>query len=108
MLSFYVANKKDRVWFEHATGAIEFGRDQKAGPMRHVLQDPHASREQLRVEELPEGRRRRGGPGRRRPESRPDEARVAGPVRRGRPVAGRGVARGAAPAGEPEPAGPLD
>lgn len=57
MLRFYVTYKKStRFQFEHQSGPLEFGRGPERGVPRRVLEDPYISRDQLRIEELPEER----------------------------------------------------
>src|SRR5208282_3508346 len=59
MISIRVTNQKQNHQFEHSSGSIEFGRGMAKGKCeRFVLNDLFASRDQLRVEELPDGRLR--------------------------------------------------
>jgi adenylate cyclase len=51
MLVFSLANERQKQQFHHAAGPIEFGRLPK-DETRIVVDDPYASRDQLRVEEL--------------------------------------------------------
>src|SRR6185295_15967710 len=41
--------------FQHREGPMEFGRLQQGQCARIVVEDPYTSRDQLRVEELPDG-----------------------------------------------------
>lgn len=58
MITVQVTNRKQNLRFEHSGGPLEFGRGPKRDAERFVLNDVFASRDQLRVEELPERRLR--------------------------------------------------
>jgi adenylate cyclase len=58
MLSITISNKQQRQQFEHATGPVEFGRGPRREARRLMIEDIYVSRDQLRVEELPDGRAR--------------------------------------------------
>jgi len=53
MISIQVSNKKQNQRFEHSGGPIEFGRGSRRTVERFVLQDIFASRDHVRLEELP-------------------------------------------------------
>lgn len=53
MISIQVTNKKQNQRFEHSGGPLEFGRGSRRTVERFVLQDLFASRDHIRVEELP-------------------------------------------------------
>src|SRR6516165_6623675 len=54
MLFIQVSFGPKDLQIEHAAGVIEFGRGPERGSVRRVsLDDPHASRDHLRAEELP-------------------------------------------------------
>jgi adenylate cyclase len=55
MLFFLLSNERQRKQIQHARGPIEFGRRPLEGNTRVVVEDPFTSRDQLRVEELPDG-----------------------------------------------------
>src|SRR5437899_11170038 len=56
MLVITVTNEKQTHQIEHESGPIEFGRGIQRGARRLVIEDVHVSRDQLRVEEQPDGR----------------------------------------------------
>jgi adenylate cyclase len=56
MLRILVSNEKQRLSLEHAAGPLEFGRILQHGAQRVVLDDPHVSRNQMRVRERSNGR----------------------------------------------------
>src|SRR5207249_5584088 len=56
MLSISISNKQQRQQFEHAAGPIEFGRGPRREARRLMIEDIYVSRDQLRVEELGDGR----------------------------------------------------
>lgn len=58
MISVQVTNRKQNLKFEHSGGPLEFGRGPRRDVERFVLNDVFASRDQLRVEELPSQRLR--------------------------------------------------
>ncbi len=53
MISIQISNKKQNQRFEHSGGPIEFGRGARRTVERFVLQDIFASRDHVRLEELP-------------------------------------------------------
>ncbi|MBY0525735.1 MAG: adenylate/guanylate cyclase domain-containing protein [Gemmataceae bacterium] len=53
MINIQVTNKKQNQKFEHSGGPLEFGRGPRRNVERFVLNDLFASRDQLRIEELP-------------------------------------------------------
>jgi adenylate cyclase len=53
MISIQITNKKQNQRFEHSGGPIEFGRGSRRAAERFVLQDILASRDHIRIEELP-------------------------------------------------------
>lgn len=55
MLLFTVANERQRKQYQHREGPIEFGRLQQGQCARIVVEDPYTSRDQARIEELPNG-----------------------------------------------------
>jgi adenylate cyclase len=55
MLRIRVANTKQTQEVEHATGPLEFGRGPQRGIKRIIIDDDYVSRDQMRVEELPDG-----------------------------------------------------
>jgi adenylate cyclase len=58
MISVLVSNRKQNLRFEHSGGPLEFGRGPRRDVERFVLNDVFASRDQVRVEELPNKRLR--------------------------------------------------
>jgi adenylate cyclase len=56
MLFITVTNDKQNQQLEHEHGPLEFGRGVQRVHPRLVVEDVHVSRDQLRVEELPDGR----------------------------------------------------
>jgi adenylate cyclase len=56
MLAVTVTNERQQRQFDHAAGPLEFGRGLLRDTPRCVIDDPFVSRDQLRVEELPNGR----------------------------------------------------
>jgi adenylate cyclase len=58
MISILVSNRKQNQRFQHSGGPLEFGRGPRRDSERFVLNDVFASRDQLRVEELPDKRLR--------------------------------------------------
>jgi adenylate cyclase len=56
MLSISVANQRQNLQFEHATGFIEFGRGPQGTVPRFQLDDNYVSRDHLRAVEMPGGR----------------------------------------------------
>ena len=56
MLEVSVTNERQRRTFTHAAGKLEFGRAATDDESRFVVEDRYVSRDQLRVEELPDGR----------------------------------------------------
>jgi len=56
MITIQVTNKKQALQFEHASGAIEFGRGPKRQCERFVVNDLFVSRDQLRIQEQPGNR----------------------------------------------------
>jgi len=58
MISVLVSNRKQNQRFEHSGGPLEFGRGPRRDVERFVLNDVFASRDQVRVEELPNKRLR--------------------------------------------------
>lgn len=56
MLRILVSNKQQQRRLEHAAGPLEFGRIPQRGTQRVVLDDPHVSRNQLRIRERSNGR----------------------------------------------------
>lgn len=58
MISIQVTNKKQNQRFEHSGGPLEFGRGARRNVDRFVLQDIFASRDHIRIEELPNERLR--------------------------------------------------
>jgi adenylate cyclase len=55
MLLFTLANERQKKQFQHREGPVEFGRLQQGTSARIVVEDPYTSRDQIRVEELPDG-----------------------------------------------------
>ena len=56
MLRFHVTNDREQQQVEHGAGPIEFGRGPKRGDVpRCIVQDAYVSKDQVRIEELPEG-----------------------------------------------------
>ncbi|MEX2117976.1 MAG: adenylate/guanylate cyclase domain-containing protein [Pirellulales bacterium] len=55
MLRIQVSNKQQERRLEHAAGPLEFGRIPQPGAQRVVLDDPHVSRNQLRIRERSSG-----------------------------------------------------
>jgi adenylate cyclase len=53
MISIQVTNKKQNQRFEHSGGPLEFGRGSRRTVERFVLQDLFASRDHVRIEEMP-------------------------------------------------------
>jgi adenylate cyclase len=53
MISIQVTNKKQNQRFEHSGGPLEFGRGSRRTVERFVLQDLFASRDHVRIEEIP-------------------------------------------------------
>ncbi|OAI54115.1 hypothetical protein AYO44_15450, partial [Planctomycetaceae bacterium SCGC AG-212-F19] len=56
MITIQISNKKQNLQFEHAGGPIEFGRGPKRKTERFVINDLFVSRDQLRLEEQPDGK----------------------------------------------------
>jgi adenylate cyclase len=56
MLRIRIANAKQNQQFEHTLGPLEFGRGPHRRIKRCVIDDDYVSRDQLRIEELPDGR----------------------------------------------------
>jgi len=55
VLLFTLANERQKKQYQHRDGPMEFGRLQQGQCARIVVEDPYTSRDQLRVEELPNG-----------------------------------------------------
>src|SRR5262245_27332670 len=55
MITIQINNKKQNLQFEHAGGPLEFGRGPKRKAERFVVNDLFVSRDQLRIEEQPNG-----------------------------------------------------
>lgn len=55
MITIQINNKKQNLQFEHAGGPLEFGRGPKRKTERFVVNDLFVSRDQLRIEEQPNG-----------------------------------------------------
>jgi adenylate cyclase len=55
VLLFTLSNERQKKQFQHREGPIEFGRLQQGHSARIVVEDPYTSRDQLRIEELPDG-----------------------------------------------------
>jgi adenylate cyclase len=77
MLSIRVTNDRQRQQIEHLNGPIELGRGPQRDVSRFVIDDHFVSRDQLRVEELPEGRVRIENLSLRNPLSLPDGSLIA-------------------------------
>jgi adenylate cyclase len=58
MIRIYVANKVERVTFEHGSGPLELGRGPGRELPRRMIQDLLVSKDQLRIEALPGDRLR--------------------------------------------------
>lgn len=58
MISVLVSNRKQNQRFQHSGGPLEFGRGPRRDVERFVVNDVFASRDQVRVEELPNKRLR--------------------------------------------------
>jgi adenylate cyclase len=56
MLHISVVNEDQNESLQHASGPIEFGRAPERGVKRVIIREASVSRNQLRVEELPDGR----------------------------------------------------
>jgi adenylate cyclase len=56
MLRILVNNDKQKRRLEHAAGPLEFGRIPQHGTQRVVLDDPHVSRNQMRIRERSNGK----------------------------------------------------
>lgn len=56
MLSVTISGPSQSKQFEHPHGPLEFGRGPQREVRRVTLEDPYASRDHIRVEELPSGR----------------------------------------------------
>ncbi len=56
MLRIVVSNDKQHLSLEHAAGPLEFGRIFQRYAQRVVLDDPHVSRDQMRIRERSSGR----------------------------------------------------
>src|SRR5690349_116857 len=56
MLRISINNPNQNQHLELTSGPVEFGRAARDGVNRVVITDPSVSRDQLRVEELPDGR----------------------------------------------------
>lgn len=52
MLKILVVNRSERVEFEHESGPLELGRNDKVSPFYHKIKDLTVSGEQLRAEEV--------------------------------------------------------
>ncbi|HMC11180.1 MAG TPA: adenylate/guanylate cyclase domain-containing protein, partial [Pirellulaceae bacterium] len=55
MLLFTLANERQKKQYQHLQGPMEFGRLQQGQCARIVVEDPYTSRDQVRIEELPDG-----------------------------------------------------
>ena len=55
MLLFTLANERQKKQYQHLQAPMEFGRLQQGQSARILVEDPYTSRDQLRVEELPDG-----------------------------------------------------
>jgi adenylate cyclase len=55
VLLFTLANERQKKQYQHREGPIDFGRLQQGTGARIVVEDPYTSRDQIRVEELPDG-----------------------------------------------------
>jgi adenylate cyclase len=55
LLLFTLSNERQKKQFQHREGPIEFGRLQQGHCARIVVEDPYTSRDQMRIEELPDG-----------------------------------------------------
>ncbi len=56
MLRIHVSNSKQNLQLEHDAGPIEFGRGPQRQVRRCIIDDDYVSRNQLTLEELPDGR----------------------------------------------------
>ncbi|MCI0459146.1 MAG: adenylate/guanylate cyclase domain-containing protein [Gemmataceae bacterium] len=56
MITVTVTGPQQNLHLQHESGALEFGRGAQRQLPRVLLEDPYASRDHLRVEELPDGR----------------------------------------------------
>src|SRR5262245_20768960 len=72
MLAIAIRNKFQNEQFDHAAGPLEFGRGPQGTLPRYLISDSYVSRDQLRVEELPEGRLRVTNLSSRNPATFPD------------------------------------
>jgi hypothetical protein len=52
---FTLANERQKKQYQHLQGPMEFGRLQQGQCARIVVEDPYTSRDQVRIEELPDG-----------------------------------------------------
>jgi adenylate cyclase len=55
VLLFTLANERQKKQYQHRDGPMEFGRLQQGTNARIVVEDPYTSRDQIRVEETPDG-----------------------------------------------------
>jgi adenylate cyclase len=58
MLYVTIANSRQNSRLQHAQGPLEFGRGPRRDVERLIVEDRYTSRDQLRIEELPDGRLR--------------------------------------------------
>jgi adenylate cyclase len=55
VLLFTLSNERQKKQYQHREGPMEFGRLQQGDCARIVVEDPYTSRDQIRVEETPDG-----------------------------------------------------